>query len=109
MISLPGLSEKLPIDLYRFLGQDRYNIGFDDIFGLSYENLGFSNLINTAKNNTSLNEVLRSLVLMRVFSPTSKLRSCCLLKERFNKLISHKQVLKKEERKRQKILDKLNS
>ena len=32
-------------------------------------------------------------ILMRVFSPVSKLRSCCLLEECFNKLVSHKQVL----------------
>ena len=30
---------------------------------------------------------------MRVFSPSSKLRSCCLLEEHFNKVLSHKQVL----------------
>ena len=93
LVSFPQISEKLPIDLYRFLGEDRYNTGFKDIFGTSYEQLGFGDLIKSGKNNRSLNEVLGNLVLMRVFSPVSKLRSCCLLEERFNKLVSHKQVL----------------
>lgn len=93
VISLSKMSEKLPIDLLRFLGEDRYNNGFEDILGASYEKLGFSDLIKSGKDNKSLNKVLRSLVLMRVFSPASKLRSCYLLEERFNKFISHKQVL----------------
>ena len=86
------LSETLCIDLLRFMGEARYNTGFEDIFGTSYEQLGFKNLIKSGRSNKGLNEVLRSLVLMRVFSP-SKLRSCCLLEEHFNKVLSHKQVL----------------
>ena len=93
VISLSKISEKLPVDLLRFLGEERYNNGFEDIFGASYEKLGFLDLIKSGKDNRSLNEVLRYLVLMRVFSPVSKLRSCCLLEEHFNKRISHKQVL----------------
>lgn len=93
LISFPKVSEKLSIDLYRFLGENRYNTGFEDIFGTGYEHLGFSHLIKSGKDNESLNEVLQSLVLMRVFSPVSKLKSCFLLGEHFNKSISHKQVL----------------
>ena len=33
------------------------------------------------------------MVLMRVFSPSSKLRSCYLLREHFNRKLSHKRVL----------------
>ena len=62
LVSFPQVSEKLPIDLYRFLGEDRYNTGFKDIFGTSYEQLGFRDLIKSGKNNRSLNEVLESLV-----------------------------------------------
>ena len=90
---LSQLSETLCIDLLRFMGEARYNTGFEDIFGTSYEQLGFKNLIKSGRSNKGLNEVLRSLVLMRVFSPSSKLRSCCLLEEHFNKVLSHKQVL----------------
>ena len=93
IIQLSKLFERLPIDLLRFMGEDRYNRGFEDIFGASYEQLGFENLIKIGKDNKVLNEILRSLVLMRVFSPVSKLRSCCLLEEHFNKVLSHKQVL----------------
>ena len=47
------------------MGEDRYNRGFEDIFGASYEQLGFENLIKIGKDNKVLNEILRSLVLMR--------------------------------------------
>ena len=93
LLKLVPFSEKLPIDLFRFLGEDRYNQGFEDILGTSYEKLGFKTLIKSGKNNKVLNEVLRSLILMRVFSPASKLRSCCLLEKHFNKVLSHKRVL----------------
>ena len=93
LVSFSKASEKHSIDLYNFLGEDRYNTGFEDILGTSYSRLGFSDLINSGKDNRSLNAVLRSLVLMRIFSPSSKLRSCHLLEEYFNKRISHKQVL----------------
>ena len=93
IISLPGISEKLQVDLLRFVGEDRYNNGFEDILGASYEELGFSSLIKSGKDRVLLNEILRSMVLMRVFSPSSKLRSCGLLEEHFNKKVSLKQVL----------------
>ena len=93
LISFAKVSEKLSIDLLRFHGEDRYNQGFEDIFGTSYEQLGFKTLIKSGKNNEVLNEVLGSLVLMRLFSPASKLRSCGLLEKHFNKILSHKRVL----------------
>ena len=93
LLSFPQISEKHNIDLYRFLGADRYNYGFEDIFGASYEQLGFADLIESGKSNKALNKVLRAMVLMRVFYPSSKLNSCDLLKKHFNKRISHKQVL----------------
>ena len=93
LISFAKVSEKLSIDLLRFHGEDRYNQGFEDIFGTSYEQLGFKTLIKSGKNNEVLNEVLGSLVLMRLFSPASKLRSCGLLEKHFNKILSHKKVL----------------
>ena len=92
-LPLDGVSEKIPIDLCRFFGQQQFNVGFEDIFGASYERLGFLDLIRSGRLNKSLNKVLRSFVLMRIFSPASKLRSCCLLEEFFNERVSHKQVL----------------
>ena len=92
-LSFPQISEKHNIDLYRFLGANRYNYGFEDIFGASYEQLGFLDLIESGKSNKTLNKVLQAMVLMRVFCPSSKLNSCDLLKKHFNKFISHKQVL----------------
>ncbi|MCZ0931927.1 MAG: hypothetical protein OXJ52_02090 [Oligoflexia bacterium] len=82
-----------PVDLGRFLGVLRHNKGFEDILGSSYGSLGFSSLIKSGKDTQSLNEVLKDMVLMRVFSPSSKLRSCYLLEEHFQKKLSHKRVL----------------
>ena len=93
IISLKSLSEKLPLDLLRLKGEDRYNNGFEDILGASYEELGFSDLISSGKDNKLLNKALKDMVLMRVFSPSSKLRSCYLLEEHFQRKLSHKRVL----------------
>lgn len=92
-LSFPQISEIHNIDLYRFLGASRYNYGFEDIFGASYEQLGFSGLIESGRSNKTLNKVLQAMVLMRVFYPSSKLSSCDLLEKYFDKIISHKQVL----------------
>ena len=54
LISFAKVSEKLSIDLLRFHGEDRYNQGFEDIFGTSYEQLGFKTLIKSGKNNEVL-------------------------------------------------------
>ena len=93
ILSLSSLSEKMPLDLLRLKGEDRYNNGFEDILGSSYEELGFKELIKTGKSRRDLNEALRDMVLMRVFSPSSKLRSCYLLEEHFQRKLSHKRVL----------------
>jgi len=93
LICFAKTPEKHPIDLYSFLGHDRYNNGFEDILGDSYEKLGFHQLIKTGKSQKLLNQALRDMVLMRVFSPSSKLRSCYLLEEHFNRKLSHKRVL----------------
>ena len=82
-----------PVDLGRFFGLFRHNKGLEDILGSSYESLSFSSLIRSGKNTQSLNEVLKDMVLMRVFSPCSKLRSCYLLEEHFQRKLSHKRVL----------------
>ena len=85
--------EFLPVDLSRFLCMARYNKGFEDIFGLSYKHLGFEDLIRSGREASKFNHILRNLVLVRLFSPESKLKSCSVLKERFSEDISHKRVL----------------
>ena len=82
-----------PIDLSRFLCSARYNKGFEDIFGAGWKQLGFESLIQKGRKKELCNHILKSLVFVRVFSPVSKLKSCYFLKERFDELISHKQVL----------------
>ena len=93
IVELSKNSGKVSIDLARFLGDGRYNNGFEDIFGSSYSFLGFESLIKGGKKNKKLNQILKDLVLMRIFDPCSKLRSCHLLSQYFNKELSHKQVL----------------
>ena len=84
---------RLPIDLADFTGRERINTGFEDIFGSVYSQLGFESLVKTGRDSGALNRHLRSLVLARLFSPSSKLRSCRLLEERFNRTLSHRQAL----------------
>ena len=91
--SLPALPVKLPIDLIDFMGKERINTGFEDIFGAVWRQLGFDSLIKTGRDSEALNQHLRSLVLARLFSPSSKLRSCRLLEEHFSKTLSHRQAL----------------
>jgi len=93
LIKLSDLAWKMPIDLNRFLAKDRYNNGFEDILGSSYRQLGFESLLKRKRSCQILNETLKFCVLVRAFSPSSKLRSCYLLREHFNKDFSHKQVL----------------
>ena len=93
LIKLSDLAWKMPIDLNRFLGKDRHNNGFEDILGSIYKQLGFGPLLKRQRSNSVLNDILKFSVLMRAFSPSSKLRSCYLLKEYFNKDFSHKQIL----------------
>ena len=93
LISLSAVSEKLSVNLSGFVGKECYNNGFEDILGSAYESLGFKDLIKTGKSKVILNETLRDLVLMRVFHPASKLKSCDLLYDHFNKKVSHKRVL----------------
>jgi len=93
LITLSDLAWKMPIDLNRFLGKDRYNNGFEDILGSSYKQLGFASLLKRQRSNQVLNEILKFSVLVRVFTPSSKLKSCHLLEQYFNKDFSHKQIL----------------
>ena len=93
LISLSDIAERLPVNLSNFLGKERCNNGFGDILGVGYERLGFDDLICTKRSGRELNQTLRSLVLMRVFQPASKLKSCDLLYEHFNEKVSHKRVL----------------
>lgn len=78
---------------YQYLGLTHKNIGFEKAFGKIFDNLEFSKLLKSGRNNQALNEVMKQIVLMRIYDPCSKLRSCKLLKERFLKEISYKQIL----------------
>ena len=88
-----AIRNKLPISLSDVDNEERRNNGFDDILSFTYQQLGFDTLIQTGRNPERLNAVLKSLVLMRVFEPSSKLKSSRLLEEHFGKNITLKQIL----------------
>ena len=82
LIQIEGaIPNKIPINLLDMESQERRNNGFDDILGSTYGYLGFNGLIQTGRNPDQLNEILRSLVLMRVFEPSSKRKSSRLLED----------------------------
>ncbi len=87
------IRNKLPISLSDIDSEERHNNGFDDILGLTYQQLGFGDLIQTGRNPKKLNSILKSLVLMRVFDPSSKFKTSRLLEEHFGKNITLKQIL----------------
>ena len=94
LIQIEGaIPNKIPINLLDMESQERRNNGFDDILGSTYGYLGFNGLIQTGRNPDQLNEILRSLVLMRVFEPSSKRKSSRLLEEHFGKNVTLKQML----------------
>ena len=88
-----AIRNKLRINLDDVDNKETRNNGFNDILGFTYEQLGFENLIQTGRNPKKLNTLLKSIVLMRIFEPSSKLKSSYLLEEHFGKNISLKQVL----------------
>lgn len=94
LIQIAGTSpNKIPINLLDISSKERCNNGFDDILGLTYQQLGFDDLIQTGRNPGKLNSILKSLVLMRVFDPSSKLKSSRLMEDHFGKNITLKQIL----------------
>ncbi|MCY4380995.1 MAG: hypothetical protein OXC40_05455 [Proteobacteria bacterium] len=82
----------MSINLWDMIKKSK-NLGVQDLLGKIYSNLGFSQLLDSGRNNAALNEVMKQVVLMRVLDPCSKLRSSKLLKNYFGKEISYKQIL----------------
>lgn len=87
------LKGEQPVDIRRYIGYRNQNKGFEDIFGTIYHDLELHKIITSGKNNQTLNQNLKTIVLTRILEPCSKLRSCEIIREFFHKDISHKQIL----------------
>ena len=93
LIKLDKIKESKLVDVYRFMGYRKYNKGFWDILGSSYDRLKFHQLLTSGKDNVFLNDIMKYTVLMRIIDPCSKLRTCSLIKEYFHREFSYKQIL----------------
>lgn len=58
---------------------NRYSEGVFQVFGKTYNQLGLNHLIKGTRKDDQWNEILRSLVLLRLSDPTSKRESVSLL------------------------------
>ncbi len=94
LVSIEGaIRNKITVNLSDVDNEERRNNGFNDILGFTYQQLGFNDLIQAGRDPKKLNAILKNLVLMRVFDPSSKLKSSYLLEEHFGKNITLKQIL----------------
>ena len=93
LITIPDLSENNKINIYDLVGKKRFNKGFEDVFGFVYDKLGFSKLLTNARNINTINDVLKYVVLMRAYDPSSKTKTSKILEEYFNKDISLRRIL----------------
>ena len=92
LISFPTIKETPVANLFEYLGHRVYHRGFVDIFGTTYDNLGFSDLHTSDRNPLRLNQIMKYTVLTRIFEPASKLESQKLFEKIFYKEISYKQI-----------------
>lgn len=84
--------ENIPLASLR--GERSVNDGVQDIVGSIYKQLGFDNLISGGRKDSFWNRILKYCVFIRFLEPCSKLRSVQLIQDRFQKLISHDQILR---------------
>ncbi len=62
----------------------RYTLGIHDIYGLIYEQLGFTNLFTRPHQREKAANILREMTLARIAKPLSKRGSVDLLQKQFN-------------------------
>ena len=63
----------------------RINVGFHEVIGTIFDNIGFNKLINNQdKNNEKLNLILRNIVITRIANPSSKRAAAFYMKEHFD-------------------------
>ena len=82
------------VNLSALKGKSSINDGIEDILGHVYIYLGFDKIVLGYRKNTEWNQILKYCIFMRFLEPASKLRSIRLILNRFQKEISHDQVLK---------------
>ena len=82
------------MNLSALKGKSSINDGIEDILGHVYIYLGFDKIVLGYRKNTEWNQILKYCIFMRFLEPASKLRSIRFILNRFQKEISHDQVLK---------------
>lgn len=80
----PCLSDT-SINLQNVVEQKRINLGVKHVFGEVYNQLGFESIIESTKDDKGNNELLKDLVLSRIFNASSKRKSVEILERDFDK------------------------
>ena len=76
------------ISLSFLRGEIVINDGVQDVLGCIYNHLGFNNIVSGTRKDKLWNKVLKYCLFMRSLEPASKLKSICLIQDRFQKLFS---------------------
>lgn len=63
------------LNIYGVREVKRLNVGMQDVFGQVYSQMGFEDLIRDTRKDDEWNEILKQVVLSRIFDPTSKRRT----------------------------------
>ena len=62
LISFPKIKDVPTANLFEYLGHRVYHRGFLDVFGTTYNHLGFSELHTSGRNPDSLNQIVKYTV-----------------------------------------------
>ena len=82
------------MNLSALKGKLAINEGVEDVLGHVYKYLEFDKIVLGYRKNAEWNQILKYCIFMRFLEPASKLRSIRLILNRFQKEISHGQILK---------------
>ena len=82
------------MNLNSLSGDSSIHDGVHDILGYVYGYLDFEKIVLGSRNNIEWDQILRYLIFIRFLEPSSKLRSVDLILKRFQKAISHDQILR---------------
>ena len=73
--------KELKVDLKKIKEEQRITVGFHEVYGKIYRQLGFDELLNA--KNQSIEKVLEHIIMARIANPCSKRASVRLLEEDF--------------------------
>jgi transposase len=80
------------VELKNLREEQRINVGFPDVFGKLYNELGFDKLIQNTRKDQQWNKILRSCVIARLANPSSKKRTSELLGRDFGVRLSLEKI-----------------